>query len=515
VVAAVLAGALVLATFALPRGTRGEPSQPAGALAGGTLQSTNGAGDSGGIAVRKLVWRNTLALAAAHPFTGVGPGQFAREFPPYRAPEEIELSSHQRRLAQETEVEHAHCDYLTIAAEGGLVWAAGALVLLAAIALAAWRTLRARAEISHAGTGERTTDCALAAAALALLANAAVHGVLFHDAVSSSLAFGVFGALLGPVRGTPRLVRKLVPGALLALALLAAAPALATLRHASALAPIHRGRELSSDATERAIASALAAVPDSPPALSLRARLLEMRHADPALIAAAWADVCSVRPNRVEANVQLGLAQLEAGAPAEADASWSRAQALDPGHPGVLWNRMTLALESERVDDAAVLCDTLARAGRLDRERLVPLAARLELEAHTASAQFAWTRALPEVAEAGPERTFQLARERREAGDTLAAAALELRAQRTWGREHADAQRWDDAVRSYRQLLRAAATGGRTPSPRFVFEYAAALSRAGKDGAAEVTGLALDATGFAALPEWARACVSERGWFTP
>ena len=394
------------------------------------------------------------------------------------------------------------------------MWAAGALVLLGAIAFAAWRTLRANAS-ARADGGEHTADLALATAALALLANAAVHGVLFHDAVSSSLAFGVFGALLGPVRTAPRLVRKLVPVVLLALALLAAGPALATLRHSRALAPIHRGRELSSDATERAITDALAAVPDSPPALSLRARLLETRHAEPALIAAAWSNVCSVRPNRVEANVQLGLAQLEAGAPDEADRSWSRAQALDPGHPGVLWNRMTLALETERVADAAQLCDTLERAGRLDRERLVQLAARLEIEAHTASAQFGWTHALPEVASAGPDRTFQLARERREAGDTLAAAALELRAQRAWGREHADAQRWDDAVRSFRQLLRVAATGGRTPSPRFVFEYAAALSLAGKDGASEVAGLALDAAGFASLPEWARARVLERGWSTP
>lgn len=506
-----LAGVLVLAVLAWPRANASD--SPRDAQVSSAPAADSGAparaGDTGGFSVRVLVWRSTLALAAARPWTGAGPGQFAREFPPFRAPAEIELSTHQRRLAQETEVEHAHCDYLTILAEGGLVWAASALVLLGAIAFAAWRTLRASAST--------TADVALAAAALALLANAAVHGVLFHDAVSSSLAFGAFGALAGPIQGPPRLVRKLVPLALLVLALLASAAALATLRHARALAPIHRGRELSSAATERALADALAAVPDSPPALSLRARLLETRQAEPALLVRAWSDVCSVRPHRVEANVQLGLAQLRAGDAAAADASWSRAQALDPGHPGVLWNRMTLALEQDRVADASTLCDALERAQRLDRERLGALAARLEVEGHADSAQFAWTRALPEIAGAGADRTFQLARDRRESGDVLAAAALELRAQRSWGREHAAAQRWNDAVRTFRQVLRAAATGGRTPSPRFVFEYAAALSFSGRDdeAAREVAGLVLDAAGRAQLPEWARARAVERGWVAP
>lgn len=499
---------VVLTTIAWPRARAPESArEPAP-----TTASLARAGDTGGFAVRAHVWRSTLALIAAHPFTGVGPRNFAREFPPFRSTDEIELSTHRRGIAQETEVEHAHCDYLTVLAEGGIVWAACALALLATLALTAWRRVRETPEDANG-----TVDIALACAALALLANATVHGVLFHDAVSSSLAFGIAGAVLGPVRGTPRFLRKLVPAALLFLALSALPSALALLRHARALAPIHSGRELASDATERAIATALAAVPSSTQALSLRARLLETRRAQPALVAAAWRDVLAVRPYRVEAWMQLGLAQLQLDDPAGADASWSRAQALDPGHPGVLWNRMTLALEGDRAGDAATFCDTLERAGRLDRERLGALAARLEVEGHAESAQFAWTRALPEIASAGADRTFQLARERRESGDTLAGAALELRAQRTWGREHAAAQRWDDAVRTFRQVLRAAATGERTPSPRFVFEYAAALSFAGRDDEAnrEVAGLALDAAGFAALPDWARTRVTERGWFTP
>ncbi|MBI5365158.1 MAG: O-antigen ligase family protein [Planctomycetes bacterium] len=461
------------------------------------------AGDTGGIAVRQRVWWSTLALVADHPFLGVGLGQFAARFPAYRDPEEIELSSHRRRIAQETEVEHAHCDYLTLLAEGGLVFAAGAFVLFALVLRSAVRALRS----------DDVTKAALAAAALALLANGLVHGALLFDPVSSALAFGVFGVLLGPVPSEkPVLVRRLVPWFLLAASAVAAPSALAVVRQARILAPIERGEELTTEGTGDVIERALDEVPHAPLALSLEARWLELRGAEPERVRAAWNAVLARRPQRVEALMQSGIAYVRSGIESEARRQWETARSVDPRHPGVLWNLMTLAFDEERASEGLALTDELEHARRLDADRLFALATRLETEGKDASAQALWTRLAPEIAAAGSDKSFQLAKDRRAAGDDALARALEVRAQRGYAREHASHGAWSDALRSYRQMLRAA---GADPAPRRLrVEYLAALAQSGKVEEASTELATLDGweSELPRLPPWAAKALVGEAW---
>ena len=101
------------------------------------------ASDVSGLEVRELVARATLPMLGEHLLTGVGRGQFAAAFPPWRDAREIALSSHDHRLqGQTTEVEHPHDDWLLGVAETGLVGGAAWLAFLLASALAAWRALR-------------------------------------------------------------------------------------------------------------------------------------------------------------------------------------------------------------------------------------------------------------------------------------------------------------------------------------------------------------------------------------
>ncbi|MEO6710622.1 MAG: O-antigen ligase family protein, partial [Planctomycetota bacterium] len=78
-------------------------------------------GDLGGFAVRLSVGARTLAMFADHPWVGVGPGQFRAQFPPYRAEKERLASNQAAGAGRESEVEHAHDDFLTTLAEVGIV----------------------------------------------------------------------------------------------------------------------------------------------------------------------------------------------------------------------------------------------------------------------------------------------------------------------------------------------------------------------------------------------------------
>lgn len=469
-----------------------------------SLPQAAASADSGGFDVRRRIWRASLGLIGEHPLLGAGLGQFARAFPPHRDPQEIERSSFARRIAQETEVEHAHCDWITLACEAGLVRAALALVFVALLLAAVWRALR----------GASRLDAALAAAALALLANSLVHGVLFHDPVSSSLAFAVFGAVLGPRAGPARLVTKVVPWLVAALLASQVPAALATIRHTRAMQPLYRGAPLSTEDTRAAIESALEARPDSTLAATFRARFLEQQRAQLPLVVGAWKQVLAYRPLRVEARMQSALAQLQLGAREQARADWETALSLDPLHPGALWNLMTLAFEEERVDEALGYLARLEARGSADHDRLVTLAARQELYGRDASAAAIFARAAPEYATSDARRAFDLAAERRLVNDGLIAAALEFRAQRAWAREHVSAGSFGDAVRSYRQALRQTAVVEALGAARIRLEYAAALVAAGKvdEAEGEVEKLEFTTSDLAALPEWARVTVAERGW---
>lgn len=312
--AALVAAAGVLGPLALHG--RARPAEP----------EVVASGSSGGFEVRARIWSRSLAMLRDRIWIGVGPGQFAASFPPYRDPREIELSTHGRKIDAETEVEQPHEDWLAPPLELGIPAGLAWIGFLLAVAIAARRALR----IADGGRA------ALGAGAFAILAYALVHGPLTQEPAAGSIAFVVFGAVLAtpPARAT----RRWLPIAALVLLLASVPSALAFVRHGRALAGLAVPGERDAAEVGRSIEAALAACPDSTTALTLRARLDEERGADPAVIRAAWEKVLARRPERVEAWMQLALALLRGGHRAEARAAWEHAQRLDPEHPGIRRN---------------------------------------------------------------------------------------------------------------------------------------------------------------------------------
>jgi len=480
------AGALLaLLAFAHPWRVAQPPAPP-------TSLHVAAAGDTGGLAVREKILVRTLRLVQANLFLGVGPGQFAARFPPYRDPEEIEISTHQRRLESETEVEHPHDDWILPLVEGGLVAGLCWIVFLGA---AAWSALRRLA-----------TPEPLAAAAVALLANAAAHGVLCFDALSSSLAFVSIGALLAreraPLSGWKR---RFLPLAALALCAVQVPRAWSFVRHGAALSALG-SLDLASGSLERAVDRALDAVPDSVTARSLRARFAPVAQRDPKLARSLWQQVLTLRPNRFEAWMQLGTLAARAGEPEEALADFTQAAALDPSHPGLLQNFITLFCELGRTELAlsalAELQATHPQPGAWIAER----GAQAWLAGHEGTARALFGKSsvfeLPEA----PGVCFAQARERRQHGELILADCLESAAQRGFAREHAAAGAWADAVRSYRQELHISADHVPHGARSVRLELAAALALDGKleDARTLALELAPSAAELAALPEWAR-----------
>ncbi len=414
-------------------------------------------GSTGGFEVRKRVWSSSLAMLRDHPWVGVGPGQFAASFPPYRDPREIELSTHGRKIDAETEVEQPHEDWLAPALDLGIVAGIAWIGFLLAVAHGAWRALRG-GEAARAGLG---------AAALAILAYALVHGPLTQEPAAASITYVVFGAVLVPAASSPATrSRSWIPIAALFLLLTSIPAALAFVRHGRALAGLAVSGERRTADVERSIEAARKACPDSVLARTLRARLDEERKADPAAVRLDWERVLALRPARVEALMQLALAQLREGDAARARETWERARRLDPGHPGIRRNLRALDLQEGRFD-----------AGREWLEGANPVA----------------------------ESCFARAKQERASGDAILADLFEARAHLLWARGHADAGRFGDAVRSYRQCVRVTGDHVDGGAARVRLELAAALAASGREAEAraEIAGLHPGSAELESLPVWA------------
>jgi tetratricopeptide (TPR) repeat protein len=476
---------LALLAFAHPwRAAAPPPAQPSLHVAA--------AGDTGGLAVRARILVRTLRLVGANAALGVGPGQFAARFPPFRDPAEIELSTHQRRLDTETEVEHPHDDWILPFAEGGIVAGLCWIVFLGA---AAWSALRRMAQPEP-----------LAAAGLAVLLNAGAHGVLCFDPLSSSLGFACIGALLAreeaPVAGW---ARRFLPLAALALCVVQIPRASALVRHGQALTALGT-LDLASGSLERAVDRALEVAPDSVAARSLRARFSPLAQRDPALARSIWEQVLALRPNRFEAWMQLGTLAARAGAREEALSDFTQAAALDPGHPGLLQNFVTLFAELGRTDLALSALAELQATHPQPAAWIAERGARAWLAGHEATARALFEKSGVLTLPALPGECFAQSRERRQKGETLFADCLESAAQRGFAREHAAAGAWADAVRSYRQELHVSVDYEPQGARSVRLELAAALALDGKtdDARATAQALAPSKAELAALPEWAR-----------
>lgn len=454
--------------------------------------------NTGGFEVRRLIWARVPAMLLDAGLFGVGPGQFAAAFPPYRDPREIELSSLGRRLpGQETEVQHAHSDYLQAFCDAGPI---GGLLFVALAAFAAWRALRALRE----GVDERAT---LALGLLAVLANGVLREPLTNNPVSAMLAFALLGAVCSPADA---LISARAP--MSAFAAVAVASLAIALQIPSALSIGLHGRALRNYFEQgrppERLAFVLDARPDSVVARGLAARGIQAREGDAPTGAAeeAWREVLALRPHSLEAWMQLGLANVRAGQVEPARAAWLRALTLDPGHPGLLRN---LALLEARHGDAELSKSYLARIGVPFERAFRDYATGALLELDVARG---WE-LLAQVDERwrglDAERAHNFARAASEGLSEAEANALEGSAHVTWGREHAESGAAEAALRSYRQarrcLAQTDASGAASWSRMFRLEFAGALALAGELDAAraELGSLRATPAELARLPHWA------------
>jgi len=408
---------------------------------------------SGGFEVRARIWTRSLAMLGDHAAFGVGPGQFPASFPAYRDPREIELSTHRRAIAAETEVEHPHEDWLAPALDLGAVAGLAWVAFLGLVAGAGLRAIRSG----------RGAEEALGAGALALLAYALVHAPLTQEPAASSIAYVVFGAVLSRPGS-----RRWIPISALALLAAMSPAALAFVRHGRALADLAVPDERDAAGVGRSIDAALEACPDSVLARTLHARLLEEREADPAVVVSAWDRVIEVRPDRVEARMQRALARVRIGEHDGAREDWERALALDPSHPGILANLRVLDLQTGSLETGSRWLD-----GQ----------------------------------DPGPQASFERSKEERARQEEVLADLFEARAHLLWAREHAAAGRFADAVRSYRQCVRVTGDHVDGGARRVRLELAAALAADGReeDARKEVSVLRPNAPDLERLPEWAAA----------
>lgn len=127
----------------------------------------------GEVDFRVPVWRDTVAMIAAAPWSGVGAGQFATVFPQYRR---------HTTVANDSDCAHPESDWLWLAAETGVP---ATLALLALAGVAAWYALR------HTLNGRRR---ALRAGCLAGALLLAIHA--FFDVPGHRIPLAWAAALL-------------------------------------------------------------------------------------------------------------------------------------------------------------------------------------------------------------------------------------------------------------------------------------------------------------------------------
>lgn len=457
-------------------------------------------GDVGGLAVRQRIWRSVPALIADYGLLGAGPGQFRAAYPPYRDPEEIELSSHDRTLPRaETEVEHAHSDLLQAFVDAGPI---GGALWLAFLGAVAWRALA----VLRKGDYELA---ALGAAALAVMANGALREPLLYNPASASAAFAVFGALLAAdsAPGERTLARRLFT--LLAMAALAT-----QLSRAWSIAWHGRALRQYIESKDRKFA-ALAGefCEDSALARAIAARELEALDGERPTRATvdAWRSVLDVRPHNIEALIQLGLAQARTGQPEAARAAWSRALTLDPRHPAL---RKNLARMEALVGDVE-LAEQHLREARLDATQAWPSYANSALrELRVERGWQLCARIDPRFEDLNAQLAYDLARDTSFALDEDLRLALEGSAHLSWAREHGAGGSFADAARSYRQAKRCLAPrDGGAPPNALLLELAGALAASGKVEEARKELASVDATALelARLPTWAGQALLDNG----
>ena len=463
----------------------------------------NAPGDTGGIAVRTFLWSSLPAMVQAHGLLGAGPGQFQAAYPPFRDPREIELSTHERTLPEaETEVEHAHSDLLQACVDAG--WLGGALWLafLGFVARASWQRLRDRDDVLRAP---------LAAAALAVLVNALWREPLLWNPASASAAFALFGALLAidepPATTRARWLRSAL--VLLSIGLVASqlARAWSIAWHGRALA------QFSSSGNPAFAQLALEVCEDSPVARALAARRADETSAGKPSeeSVAAWQAVLDVRPHNVEALIQLATAQARTGREARALETLAHVRELDPGHRIARRNLVRMHALFGDLAQARTLAAELG-SDTAETWRSLGVSALQELRVARGFELLALADA--RFAGLGADRAHALARSGDSGLDEPGQLALEGTAHLLWAREHGEAGRFEDALRSYRQAKRCLAPrDGSELQTGLALEVAGSLAALGRvdEARKELGSRALSASELARVPEWAGQALFENG----
>jgi len=430
--------------------------------------STAPSSNTGGAEVRLRIWAELPGLIGDHPLLGVGPGQFRAEFPPYRDPAEIELSTHGHHSEAGGEVEHAHSDWLQVFAEYGLVGGVCFAALLAALALAAVRMCRRSRE-------EAGAHAALGPVALALIINSLLHAPLTFEPAPAMIAWVLLGALAGRGKSCGEGLRLgFWIGCVLAISLLAQTTrALALVRHGEHLAERSRAvelyaKELANEPIDpralgsefwlregRILRDALEAAPDSPTALSLLAAHFgtsESSSSTRAQAQDAWTRALAHRPHQVSTLIGLGLL---ADDTETRRAYWQHALEIDPGHPIALANMARLESLEGSPERASELLNRLDAAGHLDDALLKDLGARALLAGRTSFGTSLLSRRIQEFDLTRPDDALALAQASRLADEpALYSDALEATAHRLWGVENLEAGEHRFALSKLRQALK-------------------------------------------------------------
>lgn len=420
-----------------------------------------------GVEVRRRIWSQVPAMLGEHLLLGIGPGQFEREFPPYRDLTEIELSSHNRTEPTPVDVEHLHNDWLQGPLDFGLLGGLPWLTFLLLVGARALRTLM--------GPGVPRRGAALAS--LGVLLAAAGNAILLEPVASSALALPLMGVLLAadkPQRLSSGKSRYLLAAILLLAAALAAPQALKMARHGQALAALANARQVETiggmhmDGLDVLLATnaALEQAPDSVDALASRGRLPGRARSERVH---DLEQLLELRPHRRAARIDLGVLYAQLGHYEEALSAFDAVLALDSRQPAALANRVSVSAragldkplqEALAQLDQALLPGALRTRFGVGSEDLMHLGLEVLRRGQFQTAERLLLRADQNLKVTDPNVCWARAQAARVKGQKELEDALLAGFHLDAARSHRSRDRTPNALRSYRQAGR---FSGHTP----------------------------------------------------
>jgi tetratricopeptide (TPR) repeat protein len=223
---------------------------------------------------------------------------------------------------------------------------------------------------------------------------------------------------------------------------------------------------------------------------------------------AAWRAVLEQRPERFEAWMQTGNLRARAYDAEGALQAFEHALRLDPWHPGLLENQLTLLSRTGTLSATQAALARLRARKSVQPRWLLDRARRAWLHGNEDCARWLHDQAGLEPWPSGPIEAYGLFRARKQAEDAPAAEFFESVAQRGFARRNAEQGHYKEALRNYRQDLQL--TGSAIPggAPRVRWEFAACLLALGERDQAQVALLGL--APVSGLPDWAVRALESR-----